>query len=70
MSTKTYPIGIPGQPWGAAERCEWRALQRRQRSYREDVLERVEALRERFDVTQYGTLDYAPDSYPLSLLSG
>jgi len=27
-----YPIGTPGQPWGDAERAQWRAGQQRQRS--------------------------------------
>lgn len=61
----SYPIGTPGQPWGPSEKAEWLARQRRQRSYRDDVLARVEPLRDRFDVDTYGTLDYAPDSYPL-----
>src|SRR5699024_3248222 len=42
--------------------------QSRQRSYREDVLSAVDRLRERFDVEQYGQLDYDGDSYPLYAL--
>lgn len=62
----SYPIGTPGQPWGAAEKREWRARQRMQRSYADDVSRRIETRRSRFDVTQYGRLDYAPDgAYPL-----
>jgi hypothetical protein len=60
-----YPIGTPGQPWGAEERAQWRARQRRQRSHAEDVVEAIDALRGDFDVIQYGALDYAPDTYPL-----
>lgn len=61
-----YPVGIPGQPWGAAEKAEWRASQRVQRSYAEDVLAAIDRLRGRFDVQQYGTLDYGPgETYPL-----
>ncbi|WP_329740841.1 M14 family metallocarboxypeptidase [Dyella sp. A6] len=64
-----YPIGTPGQPWGAAERAEWRSQQRPQRSYEQDVLSVVERLRSRFDVEEYGCLDYAPDgSFPLFAL--
>ena len=33
-----YPIGTPGQPWTDAERASWRARQRIQRSYTDDVL--------------------------------
>jgi len=60
------PIGTPGQPWGAAEKAQWRAAQRVQRRYAEDVLAAIDRLRERFDVRQYGTLDYGPgETYPL-----
>jgi len=60
-----YPIGTPGQPWGPAEVAAWRAAQTRKRSYEADVLHAIETLRSRFDVVEYGCLDYAPDSYPL-----
>src|SRR5690242_2747338 len=66
MSPSTnYPIGRPGVPWGDAERQEWLSRQRRHRSYQTDVLERIERLRSSFEVTQYGQLDYSPDTYPL-----
>jgi len=61
-----YPVGTPGQPWGAAEKAEWRARQRKQRSYADEVVSAIDALRGDFDVECYGELDYAPDgSYPL-----
>ena len=66
MPEQTYPIGVPGQPWGAAEKAAWRPRQRKQRSYADEVMSKIDALRERFDVEQYGELDYAPDGrYPL-----
>ncbi|MBO9664026.1 M14 family metallocarboxypeptidase [Dokdonella sp.] len=65
MSSAPYPIGTPGTPWGEAEKAEWRSRQTRQRSYAQDVLSAIDRARERFDVTQYGELDYAPDLYPL-----
>jgi hypothetical protein len=61
----TYPIGTPGTPWGDAEKAAWRSSQSRRRSYADDVIAAVERLRDRFDVVQYGELDYAPDRYPL-----
>ena len=65
-STGFHSIGTPGQPWGDAEKAEWRSRQTRQRSYADDVLSVVERLRARFDVERYGELDYAPDGmYPL-----
>ena len=60
-----YPIGTPGQAWGPAERAAWLARQKVLRSYAEDVLSRIEPLRARFDVVEYGRLDYPPQSYPL-----
>lgn len=60
-----YPIGTPGTPWGPAEVAAWRAKQVRRRSYAEEVQARVEALRGAFDVTEYGRLNYASESYPL-----
>ena len=64
-----HPIGTPGQPWGEAERAQWRAAQQRRRSYADDVLDAVEHLRRHWDVVEYGQIDYAPDSYPLMALA-
>jgi len=67
--TNPYPIGTPGQAWGDAEVQAWRARQSRQRSYAGDVLARIERLRDRYDVEQYGTLDAGPDGrFPLFAL--
>ena len=60
-----YPIGTAGQPWGPAERAQWRSQQRVKRSYAAEVVAIVDRLRSRFDVVQYGELEYAPDRYPL-----
>ncbi len=68
MTPAHYPIGTPGQPWGEAEVAAWRARQTPQRSYKTDVLNRIDALRSSFDVVPYGRLDYQPDSYPLFAL--
>ena len=64
-----YPVGTPGQPWGEAERAQWRARQQRQRSHAEDVVDAVEHLRTHWDVQPYVQLYYAPDSYPLLALA-
>ncbi|WP_019933702.1 M14 family metallopeptidase [Oceanimonas smirnovii] len=61
----TYPIGTPGQPWGEAERAEWLALQRRQRSYKNEVLAAIERLGSRFEVQQYGELTVGDERFPL-----
>ncbi|PIF90231.1 succinylglutamate desuccinylase/aspartoacylase family protein [Acidovorax sp. 62] len=64
----SYPIGTPGQPWGAAELAQWRARQVRQRSYADDVLAAVDALRTRFDVTSYGEVAYGDERYALQAI--
>ena len=61
-----YPVGTPGQPWGKAEKIEWRGRQHKQRDYGDDVVSMIERFESRFDVAEYGRLDYAPDGvYPL-----
>ncbi|KZC17962.1 peptidase [Rhodanobacter sp. FW510-R12] len=66
MTTQAfYPIGIPGRPWGEAEVAAWRSRQSIKRSYAADVLGVIETLRARFDVSEYGRLEYASGSYPL-----
>ncbi len=66
MSSKHfYPIGTPGQPWGEAEREDWRASQSRKRSYRDDVVPRIDALSARLDTIRYGELDYVGEAYTL-----
>lgn len=65
----TLTLGIPGVPWGAAERARWRASQTKRRSYADEVVSVVDRLRGDFDVISYGTLDYPPDgTYPLFAL--
>ncbi len=60
-----YPIGAPGVPWGSAEVAAWLSRQSRQRSYEDDVLSVIGRLRGRFEVSEYGRLDYASGCYPL-----
>lgn len=61
----SYPIGTPGVPWGAPERAAWLARQRRQRSYADDVLAARAPLAARFDVVEYGGLEYGAERFPL-----
>lgn len=66
--TPAYPIGTPGQPWGDAERADWRARQVRQRSYADDVLAAIDRLGDAWEVVDYGVIDAPPDHYPLKAL--
>ncbi len=62
MSTaQFYPIGTPGTPWGDVEKAQWRTAQVKRRSYADEVVALVDALRTRFDVQQYASFDCAPD---------
>ncbi|WP_299592927.1 M14 family metallocarboxypeptidase [uncultured Microbulbifer sp.] len=61
----TYSIGIPGKPWGDAECNQWLSRQCRQRSYESEVLSKIEQLHSRFDVEEYGRLEYGDECFPL-----
>ena len=65
MTPAPYPIGTPGVPWGEVEVATWLSRQIVRRSYEADVLRVIETLKSRYDVVQYGRLDYHPDKYPL-----
>ncbi|MDA0128482.1 M14 family metallocarboxypeptidase [Vibrio sp. MarTm2] len=64
-SSYTYPIGTPGQKWGDAERIAWREQTTIKREYQQEVVPKIQALAERFNVEQYGALSYDPERYPL-----
>ena len=64
FSTHTS-IGTPGKPWGDAEKTIWLSQQTRKRSYADDVLSKIDGLCGRFDVVEYGRLDYGSESFPL-----
>jgi hypothetical protein len=69
QSITSYPIGIPGTPWGTAEKNAWLARQRPQRSYAAEVVAPLKArLPAQAELFQYGALDYVRlglGSYPL-----
>lgn len=54
-----------GSPWGPSEREAWRRERTVKRSYAADVVTAIDALRSRYDVVQYGSLDYPGGPYPL-----
>lgn len=66
LDSGPYPMGTPGQPWGDAEKAQWRARQAKRRSHADEVVAKVDALRDHFDVSTYGMLDAGGDArYPL-----
>ena len=60
-----YPIGTPGQPWSDAEKTQWFETQSPRRSYRDEVLNRLENPGPSFVVESYGALSIDPERYPL-----
>lgn len=64
-----FPIGTAGQPWGDAEKAEWFNTRTIQRSYKDEVLTKIEALKERFNVQQYGSLPLDRERYPLYVVT-
>ena len=65
----SYAIGTAGVPWGTLEKQQWYQQQTIQRSYQDDVVSRIQQLSSRFQLHQYGCLDYAAGSYPLYVLT-
>ncbi len=55
-------------PWSAIDRAAWLASRVKQRSYADEVLSRIELLSYRFDVQEYGQLDYSGEHFPLLAL--
>ena len=69
-TSASFAIGTPGQPWGAAEKREWLSHQARRRSYADEVLARIDALRARFDVSEYGKIEYSDEHFALNAVVG
>ena len=54
-----YPIGVEGLAWGAEEKISWKLkVGTPLRSYQSEVLDKLEPLKSKFDVSQYGSLSY------------
>lgn len=54
--------------WGEEEKNKWFEEQKSQRSYKDEVLDKIEKLKDRFDVEKYGALSLDPERYPLYLI--
>jgi len=60
-----YPIGTPGEPWSETDKRAWFESRSIARSYQEEVLVKIEALDDSFEVIEYGSLPLDPGRYPL-----
>jgi len=63
-----YPIGTAGKKWGGAEKAAWLAEQTIKRSYAQEVVTKLQAMKEHFDIEQYDALSVSPGQYPLYAL--
>lgn len=64
-SEYSYPIGKPGKKWQEAERQAWFAQRTVKREYQQEVVPKIQALADRFDIEQYGALSYDEARFPL-----
>jgi hypothetical protein len=65
---ENYPIGTPGQKWTEKENTQWFEAQTIKRSYQEEVVEKIIALKADFDIQQYGALSLNETRYPLFVI--
>ena len=63
-----YLAGASISAWVSDDRATWLASRVQSRSYADEVLGKIDALRERFDVAEYGQIDYGGERYPLLAL--
>jgi hypothetical protein len=67
--SEEYAIGTPGKAWGDSEKAAWVAGQSVKRLYADEVVAKIEALQDAFQLECYGELSYVPGRYPLYVLS-
>ena len=60
-----YPIGTPGEPWTDTEKVTWFERCKVLRSYKDEVIQKLDRLDAPFRVEAYGALGIDPHGYPL-----
>jgi hypothetical protein len=65
---RDYPIGTPGTPWTDTDKRAWFRARTIARSYRDEVLAKLDSLDRSFEVSQYGALSLDPKRYPLMVV--
>jgi hypothetical protein len=55
-------------PWNEEEKANWRKEQIIKRSYLEEVVSKIDALKDRYDIKKYGALSYDEKIYPLFII--
>lgn len=56
---------MTNKPWGQIEKDNWLKEQKIKRSYKEEVVSKIEKLAPLMEIINYGSLSYNPDKYPL-----
>lgn len=64
----SFSIGTSGVAWGIAEKEKWRDSRTIQRSYQDEVVSKIHALSDRFQVAPYGSLSQDPEKYVMYYL--
>ncbi|MEE9392652.1 MAG: M14 family metallocarboxypeptidase [Planctomycetota bacterium] len=67
-SNDRYHIGTLGSPWGNDEMAAWLAAQSVKRSYADEVVAKIDAMRSDYEVVAHGELSIDPARYPLFVL--
>lgn len=65
---QAYPVGVTGKRWGSEEKLEWFQQQTIKRSYFDEVVIKINALNNDFDIEQYGALPIDETRYPLFVI--
>lgn len=55
-------------PWGQKEKEIWFKEQTIKRSYKEEVVTKIDKLKDNYEVSQYGSLSIDPNKYPVFLI--
>ena len=63
-----HPIGTAGQKWDEVDKNKWLEQQTIKRSYKDEVISKIDVLSSSFDVIQYGALSIDEQRYPLFAL--
>ena len=63
-----HHIGTKGKPWANVEKSRWLESCSVKRSYKQEVLDSISVLADRFEVVNYGALTIDPKKYPLIAL--
>ena len=64
-TSNEYPIGRANKAWNASDKAQWLSAQTVKRLYQDEVLIKLENLKNQFEIEKYGALAYAPEKYPL-----